>query len=49
MELECWGCAGADHLAWDRPDAAEAVRAAALEIVGVAWPEDSTFVVDGDL
>src|SRR5262245_31474414 len=38
--------AGADHLARLVADAAEAVRAAAFEIIGVAGPEDAALAVD---
>src|SRR5262245_52154301 len=39
---------GRDHLAGLRADAAEAVRAAAFEVIGVAGIEDAALVVDGD-
>src|SRR5205085_4595095 len=39
--------AGADHLARLVADAAEAVRAAAFEIVGIAGAEDAPLAVDG--
>src|SRR5882672_8556150 len=41
--------AGGDHFARFAADAAEAMRAAAFEIIGVAGIEDAAFVVDGDL
>src|SRR5882762_5392597 len=43
---ECRRRAGADHLARLGADAAETVRPAALEIIGVAGPEDAAFAVD---
>src|SRR5438132_3307728 len=39
--------AGADHLARLVADAAEAVRAAALEIIGIAGAEDAALGIDG--
>src|SRR6266545_6634414 len=47
--LECRRRAGRDYLARLAADAAEAVRTAAFEIIGVAGIEDTAFVVDGHL
>src|SRR2546427_2895080 len=41
--------AGRDHFAGLAANAAEAMRAAAFEIIGVAGIEDAAFVVDGHL
>jgi hypothetical protein len=41
-------CAGADDFAGDGADAAEAVWTAAFEIIGVAWPQNSAFLIDAD-
>src|ERR1700754_1778245 len=41
--------AGADHLARLVADAAEAVRAAALEIIRIARPEDAPLAIDRHL
>src|SRR6476469_9587326 len=43
---ECRRRAGADHLAGLGADAAETMRPAAFEIIGVAGPEDAAFAVD---
>src|SRR5262249_6613577 len=44
---ECRRRAGADHFARLVADAAETMRAAALEIIGVAGGEDAALAVDG--